>query len=160
LSSAEIGAVNAFLHYNLGAGGGPSAALLGYLATYNQHTQSLYRAGLIELPLMQSPGQRLDDLTQYGYYGIHAGLNDLTLASPRWGLPRPSRTREWRGISTAVGPSTRSMSVPGSCASLSPAPMRGHWIFSGTEWAAISGPTISCQRVTISAEAKPCLRKV
>jgi hypothetical protein len=86
LGSAEIGAVNAFLHYNLGAGGGPSAVFLGYLATYNQHTQSLYRAGLIELPLMQSPGQRLDDLTQYGYYGIHTGLNDLPLSSPRWGV--------------------------------------------------------------------------
>ena len=86
LGSAEIGAVNAFLHYNLGAGGGPAGTYLGYLSTYNAHTQSLYRGGLIELPLMQSPGQRLDDLAQYGYYGTHVGLNDLPLASPRWGV--------------------------------------------------------------------------
>lgn len=86
LSNADLGAVSAFVHYNLGAGGGPSALFLGYLATYNAHTQSLYRAGLFELPLAQSPGQRLDDLQQYGYYGTHAGLNDLALASPRWGF--------------------------------------------------------------------------
>ena len=85
LSNADFGAVSAFVHYNLGAGGGPSGLFLGYLATYDAHTQSLYRAGLFELPLAQSPGQRLDDLQQYGYYGIHVGLNDLSLASPRWG---------------------------------------------------------------------------
>jgi len=86
LAAPEIGAVNAFLHYNLGASGGPAGAFLAYLATYNAHTRSLYRAGLFELPLIQSPGQRLDDLTQYGYYGAHVGLNDLALASPRWGM--------------------------------------------------------------------------
>ncbi len=86
LSNADIGAVSAFLHYNLGAGGGPSAVFLGYLATYDAHTQSLYRAGLFELPLAQSPGQRLDDLAAYGYYALHVGLNDLSLASPRWGV--------------------------------------------------------------------------
>ena len=86
LSNADIGAVSAFVHYNFGAGGGPSALFLGYLATYNAHTQSLYRAGLFELPLVQSPGQRLDDLQQYGYYGTHVGLNDLALSSPRWGV--------------------------------------------------------------------------
>lgn len=86
LSNADIGAVSAFVHYNLGAGGGPAGLFLGYLTTYNAHTQSLYRAGLFELPLAQSPGQRLDDLQQYGYYGIHAGLNDLALSSPRWGV--------------------------------------------------------------------------
>jgi mono/diheme cytochrome c family protein len=85
LSNADIGAVSAFVHYNLGAGGGPSGLFLGYLATYNAHTQSLYRAGLFELPLAQSPGQRLDDLAPYGYYGAHVGLNDLSLSSPRWG---------------------------------------------------------------------------
>ncbi len=85
LSNADIGAVTAFVHYNLGAGGGPSALFLGYLATYNAHTHSLYRAGLFELPLAQSPGQRLDDLAPYGYYGTHVGLNDLALSSPRWG---------------------------------------------------------------------------
>src|SRR5262249_51636514 len=36
---------------------------------------------------------------------------------------------------------------------------RGHWIFSGSEWAAMSAPTISAQRVTSSFEAKPCLAK-
>ncbi|MDQ6929518.1 MAG: hypothetical protein M3126_02465 [Candidatus Eremiobacteraeota bacterium] len=86
LSNADIGAVSAFIHYNLGAAGGPAALFLGYLATYNRHTQSLYRAGLIELPLLQSPGQRLDDLAPYGYYSTHAGLNDLSLSAPRWGL--------------------------------------------------------------------------
>lgn len=86
LSNLDIGKISAFVHYNLGAGGGPSGLFLGYLATYNAHTQSLYRGGLFELPLAQSPGQRLDDLVQYGYYGTHVGLNDLSLASPRWGF--------------------------------------------------------------------------
>jgi hypothetical protein len=86
LSNADIGNIAAFVHYNLGAGGGPSGLYLGYLATYAQRSDTLFRAGLIELPLLQSPGQRLDDLQQYGYYGAHLGLNDLTLASPRWGL--------------------------------------------------------------------------
>jgi hypothetical protein len=85
LTNWDIGKVSAFIHYNLGAGGGPSAVFLAYLATYNANTNSLYRAGLFELPLEQSPGQRLDDLQQYGYYGIHVGLNDLALSSPRWG---------------------------------------------------------------------------
>jgi hypothetical protein len=53
--------------------------------TYNEHVHTLYRAGLFELPLAQSPGQRLDDLAAYGYYTTHAGLNSLTLAQPRWG---------------------------------------------------------------------------
>lgn len=86
LSNADIGKISAFIHYNLGAGGGPAALYLGYLATYNAHTKSLYRAGLYELPLAQSPGQRLDDLTGYGYYGAHVGLNNLPLSSPRWGV--------------------------------------------------------------------------
>ena len=33
---------------------------------------------------------------------------------------------------------------------------RCHWIFIGSLCAAMSGPTISAQRVTNSAEAKPC----
>lgn len=86
LSNADIGAVSAFLHYNLGAGGGPAGAYLAYAATYNPHTKALYRAGLFELPLQQSPGQRLDDLSPYGYYSTRVGLNDLTLSAPRWGL--------------------------------------------------------------------------
>lgn len=86
LSNADVGSISAFIHYNLGAGGGPSGAYLAYLADYMPRSQTLVRAGLIELPLAQSPGQRLDDLQQYGYYGTHVGLNDLTLAAPRWGL--------------------------------------------------------------------------
>jgi hypothetical protein len=86
LGNADIGKISAFVHYNLGADGGPGGLYLGYLATYDQHTRSLYRAGLFELPLAQSPGQRLDDLQQYGYYGVHVGLNDLSLSSPRWGV--------------------------------------------------------------------------
>ncbi|MDP9023772.1 MAG: hypothetical protein M3N13_00165 [Candidatus Eremiobacteraeota bacterium] len=86
LSNADIGTISAFVHYNLGAGGGPSGLFIGYIATFNEHTQTLYRAGLFELPLAQSPGQRLDDLAQYGYYGTHVGLNDLPLSSPRWGV--------------------------------------------------------------------------
>jgi len=91
LSNADVGAVSAFIHYNFGAGGGPAGLFLGYLATYNTHTQSLYRLGLFELPLAQSPGQRLDDLASYGYYGAHVGLNDLPLSSPRWGAQAERR---------------------------------------------------------------------
>ena len=86
LGSANLGPITAFLHYSLGAGGGPAATYLFFLSDYNEHTQSLYRGGLYELPLAQSPGERLDDLTQYGYYGAHVGLNNLPLSSPRWGL--------------------------------------------------------------------------
>ncbi|MEO6912906.1 MAG: hypothetical protein ABI182_02650 [Candidatus Baltobacteraceae bacterium] len=86
LSNADLGSVSAFLHYNLGAGGGPSGAYLAYLANYNAHTKALYRAGLFELPLVQSPGQRLDDLSGYGYYSTRVGLDDLTLAAPRLGI--------------------------------------------------------------------------
>ncbi|HEY8322305.1 MAG TPA: hypothetical protein VIG46_11015, partial [Candidatus Baltobacteraceae bacterium] len=86
LANADVGAFSAFLHYSLGAGGGPGGVFLGYVDTYNAHTRSLYRAGLFELPLAQSPGQRLDDLAPYGYYGAHVGLNDLPLSSPRWGI--------------------------------------------------------------------------
>ncbi|MBV9271144.1 MAG: hypothetical protein JO165_08620 [Candidatus Eremiobacteraeota bacterium] len=86
LSDGQLGQVNAFVHYNLGAAGGPSALYLGFLTYRNDHSGTLYRAGLQELPLMQSPGQRLDDLTGYGYYSTRVELNDLTLAAPRWGL--------------------------------------------------------------------------
>lgn len=85
LGNADIGNISLYMHYSLGAGGGPSALYLGYLTNYNAHTHSEYRVGLFELPLAQSPGERLDDLQQYGYYGAHVGLNDLPLSSPRWG---------------------------------------------------------------------------
>ena len=86
LGSGNIGPITAYLHYNFGAGGGPAATYLLFGAGYNEHTQTLYRGGLFELPLAQSPGQRLDDLEQYGYYGAHVGLNTLPLSSPRWGV--------------------------------------------------------------------------
>lgn len=86
LGSGNIGPITAYIHYNLGAAGGPSATYLAFAAMYDQHVQTLYRGGLFELPLAQSPGQRLDDLEQYGYYGAHVGLNNLPLSSPRWGI--------------------------------------------------------------------------
>jgi hypothetical protein len=86
LGSGNIGPITLFLHYNLGAAGGPSATYLLFAAGYDAHTQTLIRGGLFELPLAQSPGQRLDDLQQYGYYGAHVGLNNLPLSSPRWGI--------------------------------------------------------------------------
>src|SRR5262245_36216407 len=57
----------------------------------------------------------------------------------------------------AAGPSTRSTSVPASPSS--PLAWRGHCSLIGSLWAAISWPTISSQRVTNSAEAKPCRAK-
>jgi hypothetical protein len=86
LSNVDVGKITAFLHYNLGAQGGPSGTYLAYLANYNEATRMQYRLGLFELPLIHSPGQRLDDLAPYGYEQTHVGLNDLTLAQPRWGL--------------------------------------------------------------------------
>ncbi|HZY98052.1 MAG TPA: hypothetical protein VFE36_00625 [Candidatus Baltobacteraceae bacterium] len=85
LGNADVGKISLFIHYSLGAAGGPSGLYLGFLTDYNQQTNSSYRFGLFELPLAQSPGERLDDLAPYGYYTAHAGLNDLPLASPRWG---------------------------------------------------------------------------
>ena len=85
LTNWDFGQVSAFVHYSLGAGGGPSGVFLSYLAAYNRPTHSLYRIGLFELPLAQSPGQRNDTVSSYGYYGAHVGLNDLPLSSPRWG---------------------------------------------------------------------------
>jgi hypothetical protein len=86
LSNADVGRISAYLHYNFGAQGGPAGAYLAYLATYMERSKTEIRAGLFELPLIHSPGQRLDDLTTYGYEGSHVGLNDLTLAQPRLGL--------------------------------------------------------------------------
>jgi hypothetical protein len=86
LGDAAVGDINAFMHYSLGAQGGPGGMYLLFLTNYNEHTSSSYRFGLFELPLAQSPGQRLDDLQPYGYYGAHVGLNDLPLSSPRWGF--------------------------------------------------------------------------
>lgn len=91
LSNADIGAISAFLHYNLGAQGGPGGSYLAYLTRYVAATHSEYRLGLFELPLVHSPGQRLDDLAPYGYEQAHVGLNDLTLAQNRWGFEAERR---------------------------------------------------------------------
>ena len=86
LGAAEIGQVEAFVHETLGSEGSSASLFLGYLAYGNAHTGMLYRAGLFELPLVHSPAQRNDTLTTYGYEGTLTGLNDLTLATPRWGF--------------------------------------------------------------------------
>ncbi|HEY0797524.1 MAG TPA: hypothetical protein VGD50_00165, partial [Candidatus Baltobacteraceae bacterium] len=100
LADADAGKINAFLHYSLGALGGPGGVYLGYLTTYNAHTKSLYRVGLFELPLNQSPGQRLDELSPYGYDQTHVGLNDLTLAAPRYGFDAERQVGKTRLITT------------------------------------------------------------
>jgi hypothetical protein len=86
LGAQEVGRVEAFFHESLGSEGSPSSLFLGYLAYFDTHSKVLYRAGLYELPLIHSPAQRLDTLTTYGYEGNRVGLNDLTLATTRWGL--------------------------------------------------------------------------
>ena len=86
LADADIGHVNAFLHYNLGAGGAPGAPFLGFLSTFDARTKTLYRLGLYELPLTQSPGQRLDSISTYGYFATSVGQNDLDLNAPRLGI--------------------------------------------------------------------------
>ena len=78
-----------------------------------------------------------------------------TALQPKKRLTRCRMTSDACWISSAIGPSTRNTSVAGSCGW--PSTGRGHWIFSGSEWAAISGPAISAQRVTSSRAAKPCL---
>jgi hypothetical protein len=86
LGALEVGRVEAFAHESLGSQGGPASLFLGYLAYRDEHSKILYRAGLIELPLVHSPAQRNDTLTTYGYEGALVGLNDLTLATTRWSL--------------------------------------------------------------------------
>ena len=86
LADRDIGAINAFLHYNLGAGGGPGQPFLGFLSYYDTHAQTLYRAGLYELPFKRSFAQRIDEVSPYGYDGLTVGQNDLALNAPRLGL--------------------------------------------------------------------------
>jgi hypothetical protein len=86
LGALEVGRVEAFVHETLGSEGSSASLFLGYLAYYDQRSRVLYRAGLVELPLEHSPAQRNDTLTTYGYEGTLVGLNDLTLATPRWAL--------------------------------------------------------------------------
>jgi hypothetical protein len=86
LADEDIGRINVYLHYGLGAGGAPAATYLGFLSTYDAHTKELYRLGLFEVPLTQSPGQRLDSISEYGYFGTSVGHNDLALNAPRLGF--------------------------------------------------------------------------
>jgi len=86
LGALEAGRVEAFVHETLGSEGSSASLFLGYLAYRDAHSGVLYRAGLVELPLVHSPAQRNDTLTTYGYEGTLVGLNDLTLATPRWAL--------------------------------------------------------------------------
>jgi hypothetical protein len=86
LGALEVGRVEAFVHETLGSEGSSASLFLGYLAYRDAHSGVLYRAGLLELPLVHSPAQRNDTLTTYGYEGTLVGLNDLTLATPRWAL--------------------------------------------------------------------------
>ncbi|BDE07742.1 hypothetical protein WPS_30180 [Vulcanimicrobium alpinum] len=91
LGAVEVGRVEAFVHESLGSQGGPSSLFLGYLAYHDDRSKTLYRAGLFEMPLVHSPAQRNDTLTTYGYEGSRVGLNELTLATPRWGLEAEHR---------------------------------------------------------------------
>ena len=86
VADADVGNVTAYLHYNLGAAGAPAAPYLGFLAAYDKHTRTLWRAGLWELPVPQSPGQRLDSISTYGYFATSVGQNDLDLNAPRLGI--------------------------------------------------------------------------
>lgn len=86
LGALEVGRVEAFVHETLGSEGSSASLFLGYLAYRDAHSGVSYRAGLVELPLIHSPSQRNDTLSAYGYEGTLVGLNDLTLAKPRWAL--------------------------------------------------------------------------
>lgn len=104
LGDEDVGPINAYLHYGLGNGGAPASTYLGFLSYYNQTTSSLYRLGLYELPLPQSPGQRLDSISTYGYYATSVGLNDLDLNAPRLGLESERTFGEAKvALSVAMG---------------------------------------------------------
>ena len=96
LGDADVGAVNAYLHYTLGSSGAPSSFFLGFLSYHNDATKSLYRAGLFELPLTHSPGQRLDSVSGDGYEGLSVGHNDLALNAPRLGIEEERTTGSTR----------------------------------------------------------------
>jgi hypothetical protein len=99
LADEDIGNVNVYLHYGLGSQGSPSNFYLGFLSTYDAHTKELYRLGLFEVPLTQSPGQRLDSISEYGYFGTAVGHNDLALNAPRVGF----ETEREVGSATLIG---------------------------------------------------------
>ncbi|MDE2573090.1 MAG: hypothetical protein KGM44_11320, partial [bacterium] len=95
LGAAEIGHVEAFVHENLGAGGGPAGLFLGYLASYDDRSGIIYRAGLLELPLQQSPQQRLITAVPFGIYAMTVGRDDLALQQPRLGIEAEHRSGPW-----------------------------------------------------------------
>ena len=99
LADEDVGRVNVYLHYGLGSGGAPASVYLGFLSTYDAHTRELYRLGLFEVPLTQSPGQRLDSISEYGYFGTAVGHNDLALNAPRLGI----ETERGIGNATLIG---------------------------------------------------------
>ena len=70
----------------------------------------------------------------------------------RFTFSRITPERCW--ISSATGPSTRSTRVAGSGSSS--CTRRGQTMRIGSQWSAISAPTISGQCVTMPVEAKPC----
>jgi hypothetical protein len=117
LGAVEVGRIEAFVHESLGSQGGPASLFLGYLAYYDDRSKVLYRAGLYELPLVHSPAQRLDTLTTYGYEGTRVGLNELTLATPRWGLEAERASGVARfgatiGVANAAGSAYGGKPVP------------------------------------------------
>ena len=59
---------------------------------------------------------------------------------PKKRLTRSTMTSEVCWISSTIGPSTRSTKVAGSGGC--PSTGRGHWIFSGSEWAATFAPAM------------------
>jgi hypothetical protein len=117
LGAVEVGRLEAFVHETLGSQGGPASLFLGYLAYRDDHSKMLFRAGLYELPLIHSPAQRLDTLTTYGYEGTRTGLNELTLATPRWGLEAEGSVGVARfaatvGVANAAGSAYGGKPVP------------------------------------------------
>ena len=86
LGSGNIGPITAYLHYSLGAGGGPAATYLAFAATT---TRTRKRSTAAASSSCRLRSRRASDSTickQYGYYDAHVGLNNLPLSSPRWGV--------------------------------------------------------------------------
>ena len=129
LGAVEVGRIEAFVHESLGSQGGPSSLFLGYLAYRDEHAKVLYRAGLFELPLVHSPAQRNDTLTTYGFEGSRVGLDELTLATPRWGLEAERNVGAGRIAATvAFGNSS------GSAYGGKPVPLGETQTFAGPEY--------------------------
>ena len=75
------------VHSTFGSQGGPGALFLAYLANSDPHAHLLVRVGLVELPLVHSPAQRLDDINAYGYEALLA-LPALWMLASRPGSVR------------------------------------------------------------------------